>query len=163
MSRIDLYPTKNASPSLAQILTGTAISGDKVAADVFIRNSTPIPVTVGGSIADTVQFFNEISAVPIGAEQTILTYTVPVASTFVLSFAQVESDSVALIKVKQNGTVIAKDRFSIGGSYSSQINFQKGDGLGLKFSAGTVLTVTGYNASASGAAEFSARLVGFIE
>jgi len=33
MAKVDLYPTQNASPSLAQIQTGTVI-GDKVAADV---------------------------------------------------------------------------------------------------------------------------------
>lgn len=163
MSRIDLYPQSTSSPSLAQVLTGTSVSGSKVAADVFIRNSTPIPVTVGGSIADTVQIFNEITGVAMGAESTILTYTVPVASTFVMAYVHIESSSTAILRVKENGTLIAKDRIAIGGNYSVLIPFQKGDGLGLKLSAGTVLTVTGYNASSTGAAEFSARVVGYIE
>ena len=43
MSKIDLYPTQNASPSLAQVQTGTVI-GNKVAADVNL---------LGGSVTGT--------------------------------------------------------------------------------------------------------------
>lgn len=163
MSRIDLYPASTSSPSSAQVLTGTAIGGNKVAADVFLRNTTPIPVTIGGAIADIFQVFNEISAVSIGSEQTILTYTVPVSYTLVLCFVAAESDSVSVIKIKEDGSTIAKERFAIGGNYTTKIDFQKGDGQGLKFTAGTIITVTGFNASSSGAAEFSARLVGYLE
>lgn len=35
MAKVDLYPTKNASPSLAQVQTGT-VDGQKVGADTYV-------------------------------------------------------------------------------------------------------------------------------
>lgn len=43
MSKVDLYPTQNSSPSQAQVQTGTVI-GDKVAADVNL---------IGGVVSGT--------------------------------------------------------------------------------------------------------------
>lgn len=130
------------------------IASDQSDVSVLIQNSN---VT-----SDTIQSFNEISGVAIGAEQTILTYTVPVSQTLVLSSVQSESDSVSIIRVKQDGSTIAKERIGICGPYNVKTSFQKGDGIGLKFSAGTVITVTGYNDSTRGSAQFSARILGYL-
>lgn len=111
---------------------------------------------------DLFQTFNEVSSVPIGTEQTILSYTVPVGSTLVLLYVAIEGDSVGVLRVKEDGTTIAKDRFSFGGEYSKKLDFQRDDGNGLKFSEETVITVTGLNASTLGTAEFSARIVGYL-
>lgn len=107
--------------------------------------------------------FNEISSVAIGAEVTILTYTVPVTKTLNLCFINVESDSVSTIKTKQNGTTIAKGRLAIASSYNITMSFQNNDLTCVKFPAGTILTVTGLNSSLTGLAEFSARIVGYLE
>lgn len=107
--------------------------------------------------------FNEISSVAIGAEQTILSYTVPVGKTLSLAFITAESDSVSIIRVKQNGTTIAKERIAIASEYNVNMSFQTDNNVCVEFAAGTVITVTGFNASTRGAAEFSARLVGYLE
>jgi hypothetical protein len=61
MSRVDLYPTTKSSPSTAQIQTGTAFAGDKVAADVNV---------IGGSISGTFE--------PTGLSKNVKTSVVTV-------------------------------------------------------------------------------------
>lgn len=125
---------------------------------------TDIDAKLGVPFSTTViNLFNEISSVAIGAEQTILTYTVPIGKVLNLAFIASESDSVSVIRVKQNGVTIAKDRISIAGNYSTNASFQTDENVCLKFSAGNVITVTGFNASVRGVAEFSARLVGYLQ
>lgn len=48
MAKVDLYPTKNASPSLAQVQTGTDLSGNKVAADTVVLNTVDGDVIIKG-------------------------------------------------------------------------------------------------------------------
>lgn len=42
MSKIDLYPTSKSAPSEAQVQTGTAFTGNKVAADVNVLNNIDV-------------------------------------------------------------------------------------------------------------------------
>jgi hypothetical protein len=48
MAKVDLYPTKNASPSQAEVQTGTALSGSKVAADTVVLNTVDGDVIIKG-------------------------------------------------------------------------------------------------------------------
>lgn len=125
---------------------------------------TDIDSKLGVPLTTTVlNIFNEITSVAIGAEQTILTYTVPVGKTLNLAFIAAESDSVSIIRVKQNGVTIGKDRIALASDYSVNLSFQTDNNVCLKFLAGNVITVTGFNASSMGVAEFSARLVGYLQ
>lgn len=64
MSRVDLYPTTKSAPSTAQIQTGTAFAGDKVAADVNV---------IGGSISGTFE--------PTGLSHNVKTSVMMVTDT----------------------------------------------------------------------------------
>lgn len=48
MAKVDLYPTKNASPSQAEVQTGTALTGNKVAADTVVLNTVDGDVIIKG-------------------------------------------------------------------------------------------------------------------
>lgn len=159
-SIVDLYPGGAGEP--AAPLTGTAIPGDKVAADVLIQNVDPLRVNVVESLGETTSVYSEIDGVAISAEEDVLQYTVPEGQTLHLSFITCESDSLSVIWVRQNGITIGKDRISFGGTFSVRFDFHKGDGQGLEITGGDTLTVVARNASASGPAEFSARLVGYL-
>lgn len=48
MAKVDLYPTKTASPSQAQVQTGTDLTGNKVAADTVVLNTVDGDVYIKG-------------------------------------------------------------------------------------------------------------------
>lgn len=48
MSKVDLYPTKNASPKDASVQTGSSVAGDKVAADTVVLNTVDGDVAIKG-------------------------------------------------------------------------------------------------------------------
>jgi|LakMenE01Jun11ns_1017448.scaffolds.fasta_scaffold9959076_5 hypothetical protein len=48
MAKVDLYPTKTASPSQAEVQTGTSIPGNKVAADTVVLNEIDGDVYIKG-------------------------------------------------------------------------------------------------------------------
>jgi type 1 fimbria pilin len=48
MAKVDLYPTKNASPAQAEVQTGTSLSGSKVAADTVVLNTVDGDVIIKG-------------------------------------------------------------------------------------------------------------------
>lgn len=162
---VKVTPSGSATVALGDItgVVGQATMANSLPVTIASDQIVDVEIQNPSAQANTIISFNEISGVAIGAEQTILTYTVPVAQTLALSSIHSESDSVSVIKIKADGSTICKQRIGFCGPYNLSANFEKGDGIGVKFPAGTVITVTGVNASTLGTAEFSARMIGWLE
>ena len=76
MSKVDLYPNSKSPPSQAQVQTGTAFSGNKVAADVNVMND--IGVTFSGlalamkvTTMHVTDIANQIPATPLAKRNAI--------------------------------------------------------------------------------------------
>lgn len=92
--------------------------------------------------------YSEISAVAAAVETTILTYTVPAATTTSIVRADVSGTNIALYAVKVNSAAIAKRR-TWWTSFNEKFEFTTNISNGYTLSAGDVVTITVLHNSAS--------------
>lgn len=119
MSKIDVYPTRTASPSTAQVLTGTTVDGEKVAADVYIRNDAPLEVNVASSTGTS-----SIEVAPLGSARltavNLTTSWVPLPATALPGRKSVAIQSQATGTVAINFTGLGNDGWRLS-TYSTKV------------------------------------------
>lgn len=119
-------------------------------------NVTVSPAASGSSI----NIYNEVSGVAIGASSTVTTYTVPSGKTFHLTRVEFSSDSVSLFELKFNGSTSSKKRLtfmSFNGAFEF-INMQDG----FTLTAGSTIAVIATNDSTQSVAQFESNIQGIL-
>jgi hypothetical protein len=92
--------------------------------------------------------YGEISSIPSASETNILSYTVPVATTFFFLRASVSGTNLAIYKVKVNGTTQETKR-TWWTKFNEDFELSLQNNKGLELSAGDIVTVTVLHNSAS--------------
>lgn len=127
----------------------------------LVKNSTNDPIPVNSTPADGVSVYGEAAAVVNGIETNVVTYTVPAGKKLFLSAAEMEGDNVAAFRVKQDGTTIARARFSYT-QFTGRVSFEALPSAALLIPAGVVLTVAVYQEARESSGNYSARILGVL-
>jgi len=135
-----------------QDTNGNPLNSTSGALDVNIVSSV--------SSGTTLSQYNEVTNVAIGSSTTVLTYTVPAASTLNLTRIDFSSDSVALVEVEFNSAINAKRRIYYT-DFNTRFEYNNTQG-GYQLAAGTVVTVVATNNSLNSVASFNATLQGIV-
>lgn len=109
---------------------------------------------------ETLSLYSEISDVAIGAEVTVLTYTVPLDQTLYLNRVLISSDTIAVMDLQFDTVTNARKRLSytlFNETFDYSLNGNIG---GYRLPPGTVVTVIGRNLSQGSIANFNATLQG---
>lgn len=126
---------RNAIPTdLDQVNRITSVtSGNVHALDTSIHNSNgtaidtinPLPVvTVPGPGASSKSFYNEVTSVATSVITTVITYTVPGATTAALQTIDVSGTNIAQFQVEVNTVVIDKKRTYFSGPFNEVFDFK---------------------------------------
>lgn len=113
-------------------------NADTDAIPVFIVEEPTPPTT----IRDVITPYNSISSVGTGILTNVITYTVPVASTFFLERIFVGGSNIATYAVLIDAVPIAQKRTWFSGDISVDFEFESISELGVKLIEGQVITVT---------------------
>lgn len=106
---------------------------------------------------ETVSVYDEIAALPSGAESAIVTYTVPVDKIAFLYWIEASGENIARFKVAVNGDVIATRRTHHGSGLTTEFNFSTPNKRTYVLQPGDILTVKAlHNRPQSG--DFEARV-----
>jgi hypothetical protein len=97
--------------------------------------SIKVELVEDGFTGETTNIFNKVSSVPASALTTVLTYTVPVASTFRLEEVSCSGENYAEYRVFKNGGQLDEGR-TFWCDFNVTFNFKK-----LKLETGDILEV----------------------
>jgi hypothetical protein len=98
-------------------------------------------------------FFSEVSSVAAGATVSVLSYTVPPATTQMLQKVDVSGSNIAIYDIIINGSTFARKRTYFGGSLSDSVDC--GGGFTLSSGDQVVVTVNNFRPSAG---DFEVRI-----
>lgn len=91
---------------------------------------------------NSVNQYNEVLAVASGSTTTVVTYTVPPATSVALERISGSGGNIALYTILLNGTPIDTQRTYFGGALNVQFEFMSTANLGLILSAGDIISMT---------------------
>lgn len=102
-------------------------------------NVNVVETPVAGNVVKS--RFNTASAVPTGILTSILTYTVPFATTAVLQKITVSGENIAKFTILLNGVVMDVKRTYFGGELNAEFNYETGNSNGLNFKASDIILI----------------------
>jgi len=151
----------NATINLADIGGSPLTLGQQLMAMslpvVIASNQSPIPVVITSSTPGTgTYFYGEQLAVAAGSTVTLVTYTVPAASTFSLTHIEASGDTVGLYVATDNASTMCKRRSSY-----AVYNIDFAVSSGVLFSAGDVVALVVTNEGKE-AADFNGTIYGLL-
>lgn len=125
-------------------------------AEITNTASNPVPVEiVEGSIGTLFKLYNEISSVASSSTATVITHTVPAATTLIINRIEVSGENIAEYSVKIEGVTQVKKR-SYWGDFDRTFEFKE-----LTVTAGQTIIVEVSNFRPS-SSDFNATLLGSI-
>lgn len=105
--------------------------------------SNPLIVNSTGSVGRTsVNQFNESLAVASGASTTLVQYTVPTSSSFMLERISVSGENIALFTITVNSVTVDTQRTYFGGALNCEFNFISSGNQGYPLNIGDIVLVT---------------------
>lgn len=126
-------------------------------ADGSINANVTISPTPAGT---SINVYNEVTSVAIGATTTVLTYTVPAGKILHLTRIEFSSDNISLFELQFNSVTSGKKRLTFT-SFNDAFEFSNmQDGFSLV--AGTVIDVIATNDGLNNPAEFDSNLQGVL-
>jgi hypothetical protein len=162
--RVDAVATIITPPEIAVSISDTEDSirigngaGNLLAVNADGSINVNVITTVLPIVA--VNTYNEVTTLPIGASTTLVSYTVPIGKSSYLQTIEASGGNVAVYSVKINGVTIAKDYCGRAADFTASFKFETGipSFPGLKYAAGTAITVVVVNAGTT-IADFDARI-----
>lgn len=129
-----------SSPGISEIIIDAA-SGDNIAIKNSdgsdINSSTPLPVTFIENTYNNIYSFNNITAVPMGVETSIISYIVPNGKNANLIFSEMSGTNVATFNLYLGASLINKKR-TFFGDLNNTMEFKN---KGFYLTSGQVITL----------------------
>jgi len=155
---LSLYPTTDTGASDPANVTGTHVNGPKFAMDVYVQGGNLGENAVG----ETINEFNEITAVPSAATAKITEYTVPVGKTFHLQHIEGSGCNMGIYSVFVDGIKQAVKRTYFGGAPNVDFEFSNQDNFGLKVQAGLKVELFVENYRPESSDFYDGRILGVL-